>query len=70
MNRCQNIDPPYRKMAPHVLYYLPFGLAKNDILALGLRMYFGAGKYIWYNGCCSSHFSASSFIEPDALDNF
>ena len=33
-------------------------------------MYFGAGKYIWYNGGCSSHFSASSFVEPDAFDNF
>ena len=46
------------------------GLANNDILALGLGMYFGAGKYIWYNGCCSGHFSASSFVEPDAVDKF
>ena len=47
-----------------------FGLANNDILALGLGIYFGSGKYIWYKGCFSSHFSVSSFIEPDALDNF
>ena len=46
------------------------GLANNDIPALGLRMYFGAGKYIGYNGCCSSYFLASSFVESDALDNF
>ena len=47
-----------------------FGFANNDILALGLGMYFGAGKYIWYKVCFSNHFSASSFVEPDALDNF
>ena len=32
-------------------------------------MYFGTGKCICYNGCFISHFSASSFVEPDALDN-
>ena len=47
-----------------------FGLPNNDILALGLGRYFGAGKYIWYNGCFISHFSASSFVESDALDYF
>ena len=42
----------------------------NDMLALGLGMYLGAGKYIWYNGCFINDFSASCFVEPDALDNF
>ena len=46
------------------------GLACNDILALGLGIYFGGGRYIWYNGCLISHFSACSFVEPDALDSF
>ena len=44
-----------------------FGLAKSDLLTLGLGMYFGSGKYIWYSGCCSNHFSASPFVEPVAL---
>ena len=48
---------------------MSFGLANNDILALGLGMYFGGGKYIWYSGCFIDHFSASSFVEPVALDN-
>ena len=31
MNRCQNIDPPYRKMIsyPHVLYYFLSGVEEN-----------------------------------------
>ena len=45
-------------------------LANKDKLALGLGTYFGGGKYIWYKGCFSNHFSASSLDEPDALDNF
>ena len=44
-------------------------VACNDILTLGLGICFGGGKYIWYNGCFISHFSASTFVEPDALDS-
>ena len=40
------------------------------IIALGLGTYFGGGKCIWYKGCFSNHFSASSLVDPEDLANF